>query len=192
MEATLDVFLRDNTHNDATWRLLLKVDQLSISYSKTPIHIAIPYSEPEIFDLGATRPSITISGVIDTVGGDTTTSTSNFWGMTAHTITGPNGSGGTNDKVYYEPYKNYLEEKLITLTTDSANDLQIEAGDSTKAKATGTGTGLSTGGGIYSVGVQQFQFAVSPGTEDRWQFSVQFVSKFRRGYLAADVITFPT
>ena len=78
MEAALDVFLRDNTHNDATWRLLLKVDQLSISYSKTPIHIAIPYSEPEIFDLGATRPSITISGVIDTVGGDTTTSTSNL------------------------------------------------------------------------------------------------------------------
>ena len=192
MDGGLSVFLRDNTHNDATWRLLLKVDQLAISYARTPIHIAIPYSEPEIFDLGATRPSITISGVIDTIGGDTTNSTSNFWGMASETIVGPNGSGGTTSKVYYIPYKNYLEEKLITLTTDSANDLQLEVGDSTKAKATGTGTGLSTGGGIYSVGVQQFQFALAPGMEDRYTYSMQFVAKFRRGYLSADKIAFPT
>ena len=180
MEGQVSVFLRDNTHNDATWRLLLKVDQLSVSYSKTPIHIAIPYSEPEIFDLGATRPTVTISGIVDNIGGDSSTSTTNFWGMAAETITGPNGSGGTNDKVYYIPYKNYLEEKLVIITTDSAKDLQLEVGDATYAKAL-SNTNQSTGGGIYSVGVQQFQFALSPGMEDRWQLSIQFVAKFRVG-----------
>mgnify|MGYP003111996730 FL=1 len=195
MEANLSVFLRDNTHNDATWRLLLKADQFSISYSRTPIHIAIPYSEPEIFDLGATRPSITISGVIDTIGGDTSNTTSNFWGMASETIVGPNGSGGTNSKVYYIPYKNYLEEKLVTLTTDTSKDLQIEVGNALYAKALSS-SNLSTGGGIYSVGVQQFQFALAPGMEDRYQFSIQFVAKFRTGstYRAAattDKIAFP-
>ena len=170
MDANLNVFLRDNTHNDASWRLLLKADQFTQAFSRTPIHIAIPYSEPEIFDLGATRPTITVSGIIDTIGGDTSNTTSNFWGMANETVVGPDGSGGTNSKVYYIPYKNYLEEKLTTLTTDAGTDLQIEIGDATKAKATGTGTGLSTGGGIYSVGVQQFQFALAPAMEDRWNF----------------------
>jgi len=195
MDANLNVFLRDNTHNDANWRLLLKVDQFSISYSRTPIHIAIPYSEPEIFDLGATRPSITISGVVDTIGGNVSNTTSNFWGMASETITGPNGSGGTNSKVYYIPYKNYLEEKLITLTTDAAVDLQIEVGDALYSKALSS-SNQSTGGGIYSVAVQQFQFSLAPGMEDRYQFSVQFVAKFRTGstYRAAattDKIAFP-
>lgn len=191
MDANLNVFLRDNTHNDASWRLLLKADQFTQAFSRTPIHIAIPYSEPEIFDLGATRPTITVSGIIDTIGGDTSNTTSNFWGMANETVVGPDGSGGTNSKVYYIPYKNYLEEKLTTLTTDAGTDLQIEIGDATKAKATGTGTGLSTGGGIYSVGVQQFQFALAPAMEDRWNFTIQFVAKFRRGSLTADVVAFP-
>jgi len=195
MDAGLNVFLRDNTHNDATWRLLLKADQFSISYSRTPIHIAIPYSEPEIFDLGQTRPSLTISGVVDTIGGDSTNTTSNFWGMASETITGPNGSGGTNDKVYYIPYKNYLEEKLITTVTDAAKDLQIEIGNALYSKALSS-SNLSTGGGIYSVGVQQFQFNLAPGMEDRYQFSIQFVAKFRIGSTfrtgaTTDKIAFP-
>ena len=171
MDAGLNVFFRDNTHNDATWRLLLKADQFSISYSRTPIHIAIPYSEPEIFDLGQTRPSITISGVVDTIGGDTTNSTTNI------------------------PYKNYLEEKLITTVTDAAKELQIEIGDALYSKALSS-SNLSTGGGIYSVGVQQFQFSVAPGMEDRYQFSIQLVSKFRIGSTfrtgaTTDKIAFP-
>ena len=179
MDAGLNVFLRDNTHNDATWRLLLKADQFSISYSRTPIHIAIPYSEPEIFDLGQTRPSLTISGVVDTIGGDSTNTTSNFWGMASETITGPNGSGGTNDKVYYIPYKNYLESKLLTWATGA--NLELEIGDATTPDYSGSGTTASTGGGIYKVAVSQFQFTQTPGTEDRWAFSIQFVSEWRAG-----------
>lgn len=195
MDAGLNVFLRDNTHNDASWRLLLKADQFTQSFARTPIHIAIPYSEPEIFDLGATRPSITVSGVMDTIGGDATNTTSNFWGMSSETITGPNGSGGTNDKVYYIPYKNYLEEKLTILTTDTGSDLQLEVGNALYAKALSS-SNQSTGGGIYSVGVQQFQFTLAPGMEDRYQFTIQFVAKFRTGstYRAGattDKIAFP-
>ena len=150
MDAGLNVFLRDNTHNDASWRLLLKADQFTQSFARTPIHIAIPYSEPEIFDLGATRPSITVSGVMDTI---------------------------------------------TILTTDTGSDLQLEVGNALYAKALSS-SNQSTGGGIYSVGVQQFQFTLAPGMEDRYQFTIQFVAKFRTGstYRAGattDKIAFP-
>ena len=80
--ADLAVLLRDNTNAGATTRLALKVDQVSLSYSRKPIHIAIPFSEPQIFDLGTTRPSITLSGVIDNIGMDTTNTTANaFFNM---------------------------------------------------------------------------------------------------------------
>ena len=110
MEGPLSVLIRDNTHNSALVRLSLKADQLTFSYSRTPLHIAIPFSEPQIFDLGSNRPTITMSGIIDTEGGDPsnttghTTGTSDyaFKGMSSDSLTGPDGSGGTNSKTYYE------------------------------------------------------------------------------------------
>jgi len=45
----------------------------------------------------------------------------------------------------------------------------------------GSGTTASTGGGIYKVAVQQFQFSQMPAMEDRWTFSIQFVSQWREG-----------
>ena len=171
--ADLAVLLRDNTNAGATTRLALKVDQVSLSYSRTPIHIAIPFSEPQIFDLGTTRPSITLSGVIDNIGMDTTNTTANaFFNMEKFT---------TQGQTYYIPYKNYLESKLITWTTDESTQLQLEIGDATTPDYSGSGTTASTGGGIYEVAIQQFQFSQTPGTEDRWQYSVHMVAKFRDG-----------
>ena len=118
MEAPLSVLLRNNTHASASVRLALKVDQLTLAYARTPIHIAIPFSEPEIFDLGSTRPTITMSGLVDAVGGDQSNTSSGtddvsgntyaFKGMESLTI---------GSQTYYIPYKNYLEEKLLTWTT---------------------------------------------------------------------------
>ena len=50
----------------------LKCDNISISYSKTPIQVPIPQQSPELIDIGVYRPSVSTSGVIDTIGGTTT------------------------------------------------------------------------------------------------------------------------
>ena len=175
MADELSVFLRSDTHTGAVIRLALKVDQLALSFSRTPIHIALPRSNPEIFDLGTTRPAITISGLVDNIGQDTTnTDAVAFKGMqkVSHTVAGAT-------RTYYVPYKNYLENKLITWVTDDNIDLQLEIGDATTPE--NTSSDFATGGGIYRVAVQQFQFSQTPGLEDRWAFSISFVSKFREG-----------
>ena len=175
MADELSVLLRDNAHALANVRLALKVDQLALSFSRTPIHIALPRSNPEIFDLGSTRPSITISGLVDNIGQDlTNTDSTTFKGMqkVSHTISG-------STQTYYVPYKNYLEERLITWVTDDSLDIQLELGDATTPE--NTASALSTGGGIYRVAVQQFQFTQTPGLEDRWAFNIAFVAKFRVG-----------
>ena len=86
-----------------------------------------------------------------------------------------------NGQTYYIPYKNFLENKLITWVTSSSVDLQVEVGDATTPDYSGSGTTASTGGGIYKVAVQQVQFSVAPAMEDRWIYSVQFVAKLREG-----------
>ena len=169
MNSPLSVLLRDGTHADASIRLALKVEQLSISVSRTPIQIPVPGGKPELIDLGFNRPSITLSGVVDNVGGNPAESASGFEDMEKLEL-------GSSPEDYYIPYKNYLEEKLITWVISTAIVLQLEIGDAT----TPTGDG-HTGGGIYEVAVQQMQFALSPGMEDRWMYTIGFVAKTRNG-----------
>ena len=173
--AELAVLLRDGTNAAATIRLALKAEQFSVGISKTPIQVPVPRGTPILMDLGSSRPSITISGVVDNIGQDTSNNTTNFWDMEAKTIQG---------QTYYVPYKNYLENKLITWVTGSSVDLQIEKGDASVTEGTSPAVGSSnaaTGGGIYKVAVQQVQFAVMPAQEDRWTFNVQFVGSLREG-----------
>jgi len=167
MDAPLSVLLRDGTHAGATNRLALKVEQLSISLQKTPIQIPIPRATPQLLDLGITRPSITISGIVDNKGGDLTNNDSGFQDMEKMTISG---------QTYYVPYKNFLEYKLVTWVTSPSAEIQLEVGDATTPDGDG-----HTGGGVYKVAVQQLQFSQTPGTEDRWIYSIQFVSKLREG-----------
>ena len=78
----LAVLLRTCKHSeiDATSRknnipdkfgYALKCDNISISYSKTPIQVPIPQQSPQLIDIGVYRPSVSTSGVIDTVGQNT-------------------------------------------------------------------------------------------------------------------------
>ena len=170
MDSPLSVLLRDGTHAGATTRLALKAEQVSITVTKTPIVIPVARSTPTILDLGISRPAVTISGLVDTVGGDETNNDTNFWDMEYLTVSG---------QKYYIPYKNYLENKLITWVTSASVDLQVEIGDATQPESV-SGT-VATGGAIYKVAVQQMQFSVAPATEDRWVYSVQFVAKLREG-----------
>tara|TARA_R110000744_G_scaffold172591_4_gene291287 strand:+ start:626 stop:1138 length:513 start_codon:yes stop_codon:yes gene_type:complete len=167
MDSPLSVLLRNGTHAAAGVRLALKVDQLSVSLQKTPIQIPIPRSSPQLLDLGITRPSITLSGVVDNKGGDLTNTDSGFEDMEKMTISG---------QVYYIPYKNFLEYKLVTWVTEPSAEIQLEVGDA----ATPDGDG-HTGGGIYKVAVQQIQFSLAPATEDRWIYSIGFAAKIREG-----------
>ena len=84
----------------------LKCDNASISYAKTPIQVPIPQSPPQIIDLGIYRPSISLSGTVETVGGDPTNTTVGFQGMETISYTRSAGYGSTaGAKTYYLPYK---------------------------------------------------------------------------------------
>ena len=170
-EAPLAVLLRDGSHAGATVRLALKCDQFSVAITKTPIQVPIPRASPILLDMGSNRPSITISGLVDNVGGDTSNTTSGFRHMETMTI---------NGQTYYIPYKNYLENKLVTWVTGD-QDVQIEIGDAAVVEG-GIGTTTpATGGGVYMVIIQQLNFSIAPSTEDRWMFTVQFASGLREG-----------
>tara|TARA_R110000824_G_scaffold297510_1_gene485713 strand:+ start:43 stop:573 length:531 start_codon:yes stop_codon:yes gene_type:complete len=173
MNAPLAVLLRNGTHAAATVRLALKAEQLAITYVRSPIQIPQVQGNPTIFDLGQVRPAMTLSGLVDNIGTSLDQTTANYgYNMEALTISG---------QTYYVPYKNYLESKLVTWLTDDGYEVQVEIGDATTPDYSGSGTTASTGGGIYPVAIQQVQFTQTPGTEDRWMYSISFVAKLRTG-----------
>ena len=141
-EPTLAVLLRNGTHVTATIRYALKCNDIAISYARTPIQIPISQDSPEIIDLGFVRPSLTCTGVIDTIGGDTTNETARFVGMenfaysrttasNATYSTDGGGTGGTENQTYYIPYKNALEEAVATWMYQGGDTpLEVEIGDS--------------------------------------------------------------
>ena len=95
------VLLRTCKHTDipstpttSNFGYALKCDNASISYAKTPIQVPIPQSPPQIIDLGIYRPSISLSGTVETVGGDASNSSSGFNGMEKVIYTRTAGYGG--------------------------------------------------------------------------------------------------
>jgi len=172
-EPTLAVLLRNGTHTSASVRYALKCNDVAISYAKTPVQIPIAQQSPELIDLGYFRPSITCTGIIDTIGGNTSNTTVGFAGMESFTYVRQLASdanyfsdGGTSDtaaQTYYIPYKNALEEAAATWMYLDSTPLQIEIGD---AK-------------YYEVAIQQCRFSLKAATEDRYEFTMQFVAKAR-------------
>ena len=149
----------------------LKCDNASISYAKTPIQVPIPQSAPQIIDLGIYRPSVSLSGTVETIGGDPTNTTVGFQGMETVTYTRSTGYGSSNSaKTYYLPYKNVLEDFAATKLHTTTKPLELEWGDANIP----TGTS-HTGGAVYLVALQQFRVQVDATKEDRYSFSMQFV-----------------
>ena len=149
----------------------LKCDNASISYAKTPIQVPIPQSAPQIIDLGIYRPSVSLSGTVETIGGDPTNTTVGFQGMETVTFTRSAGYGASNSaKTYYIPYKNVLENFAATKLHTTTKPLELEWGDANIP----TGTN-HTGGAVYLVALQQFRVQVDATKEDRYSFSMQFV-----------------
>jgi len=201
-DPALAVLLRNGNHATATIKYALKCNDVSISYSRTPIQIPIAQQSPEIIDLGFYRPSITVTGLIDTVGGDLTNTTLGFAGMesieytrgtvSSTSIFSDGGSGSS--QTYYIPYKNALEEALSNwIFLGGSQTLQLEIGDAKYPIASYGGyldTGRTvqrfaianqhaTGGAIYDVAIQQGRFSLNAAREDRYDFSMQFVATSR-------------
>ena len=172
-------------------RYALKADSITISISKTPIQIPIPQNTPQLIDFGIFRPAITLSAIIDNVGGKpdyVANLDAEYQGMDKVSVYNALANA-TYD--YYIPYKNKLEEKLYQWVADDENVLTLVIGDTSfpiwKVKEDGVAEAgtlaaatMSTGGGTYQVALQQARFQLDAGREDRWICQMQFVSMSRR------------
>jgi hypothetical protein len=198
MSDSLAVLLRNGIHSDATAskatiRLALKCENISINLGRTPIQVPIPTNSPELIDLGIVRPTISISGLVDNLGTDTTNTSDN------DSVTGEAFTSGTNSidlasmasinvtynhdgadtLKYYIPYKNFLEEFCCEAMFSDDTPLELHVGNPTQRIANGSTT--TTGGSIYRVAIQSANFTQMPAMEDRWTFAIQFVATTARG-----------
>jgi len=206
--AELAVLLRNGPHDgSSTTRYALKCNDVAMSVAKTPIQIPIPQQSPELIDIGYTRPSITLTGIVDTIGGNPSNigagDDAGYAGMSSIEFSRTTVSDGWSDggsgtaQTYYIPYKNALEESCSKWIFSSSTELEVEIGDSTYPISSYNGYILgtsdstrfvvpdpfvgyhSTGGAIYKVAIQQARFQVVAAKEDRYEFSIQFVSESR-------------
>jgi len=205
----LAVLLRDGPHGTSgTTRYALKCNDVAVSVAKTPIQIPIPQQSPELIDIGYFRPSVTLTGIVDTIGGNPSNvgagDDAGYAGMSSIQFSRATVSDGWDDggsgtvQTYYIPYKNALEEACAKWIFSSSTELEIEIGDALYPIASYQGyleggksnnTRFvvpnpavyyhSTGGAIYRVAVQQARFQVVAAKEDRYDFSIQFVAESR-------------
>ena len=174
---TLSVLLRNGEHDntnskEATIKFALKCDTFAVNIGKTPIQIPIPGASPELLDLNIFRPSVTISGVVDTVQPSPASLT----------------IGG---ETYTIPFKNQLENAVYDFAASDVNLLEVEVGDTTFPANgdNGYSSGVidsaasHTGGGIYRVAIQSARFGLNASREDRYDFSMQFVAAARQDFV---------
>jgi len=181
----IGVLFRNNVHASASIRFALKCDSFTVSYGKTPIQIPIPQSNPEIIDLGAFRPSISLNLTVDTV--QPTPSSITVGGQT-----------------YYIPFKNWFENQVYDLIFSNSSPIEIEIGDTTYPQVSDASSPPATdaepyldnkinphasnlvswtGGGVYRGAIQQCRFALNPAKEDRWDVSLQMVGNARQDWV---------
>ena len=147
--AELAVLLRDGPHGaSGTTRYALKCNDVAVSVAKTPIQIPIPQQSPELIDIGYSRPSVTLTGIVDTIGGNPSNvgagSDAGYAGMSSIQFSRATVSDGWDDgggvvivspasdtrtQTYYIPYKNALEEACARWIFSSSTELEIEVGD---------------------------------------------------------------
>lgn len=183
MAGEIAIFLRNGPHSSATIRYALKVEDFSIQIAKTPVQIPVTRNDPELIDIGFYRPSITVSGIVDNLGGNLSNTTAGFEGMASITLSSrdaPNASASS--QVYYIPYKNKLENTAYEWLYSDDTLLELEIADANRPVY--YGGSHSTGGGVYEVAVQQARFQKNATREDRWMFTMQFVSKARKDVFA--------
>lgn len=176
---SVEVFLRNCRHSQLDGSsgkigYALKCDQVSVTYAKTPIQVPIPKNDPQIIDIGIYRPSLSISGICETVGGNSSNALSGREGLAHTSFTRTAGYGGhSSSRTYYFPTKNFLEDFCSQQVFTKATPLEVEIGDASyPVYSSGN---APTGGAIYEVALQQFRVQLDATKEDRYTFSMQFV-----------------
>jgi len=197
MAGDIAVLLRNSYHSDDDGiRYALKCNDFVSQVAKTPIQIPIAQTPPVLIDIGFFRPSITITGLVDDIGGNPSEDAAGYQGMSSVSHTGyddwqTDGRGFTNPdsatyqtttETYYIPYKNALETACYKWISNDNTPLELEIADATTPIGyTYSGSTFpSTGGGIWEVAIQQARFQKQAGREDRWEFTMQFVAKSRK------------
>ena len=150
----LAVCLYDGTTDGSEKRFALKADSFSINYVKTPVQIPIANGgSPELIDIGTIRPSITVTGIVDT-------------SDPSETVSGPTRNSSTS---YVVPTKEQLEDFVTTeFFNESSSKVEVMISD-------GSGTPVAA----YEAAISQARFDLAPATEDRFSFTMVFVTKFR-------------
>ena len=150
----LSICLYDGTSDGSEKRFALKADSFSINYVKTPIQIPIANGgSPELIDIGTIRPSITITGLVDV-------------DDPSETVSGPTRNSSTT---YVVPTKEQLEDFVTSdFFNEATSKSEIMISD-------GTGTAVAA----YEAAISQARFDLAPATEDRFTFTMVFITKFR-------------
>ena len=192
-----------NVTSESKVRFVLQCDNFAVQVARTPIQMPIPGQSPRLMDFGIFRPSISISGLVETQGGDAAYNPSGFTNQQipaadyyAYLSYVPYGrrvnSNTTVSLNYFLPNKNILEEAAYKWKTLPGAELELEIADAEIPRLntyTG-GTAIAggsigedvkpTGGGVYKVSIQQARFQVDAAKEDRWTFQMQFVAMGRQ------------
>ena len=136
-------------------RFALKADSFSINFVKTPIQIPIANGgNPELIDIGTIRPSITITGLVDV-------------DDPSETVSGPTRNSSTT---YTVPTKEELEDFVTgKFYNEATAKVEVMVSD-------GSGTAVAA----YDAAITQARFDLAPATEDRFTFTLVFVSRFRK------------
>ena len=71
----LSVLIENIDARDGAEYYALKAEDVAIQVARTPLQIPVPQASPFIFDIGSYRPSLTISGVVDDVDTNDSTTT---------------------------------------------------------------------------------------------------------------------
>jgi len=161
----LSVLIENIDARDGAEYYALKAEDVSIQVARTPLQIPVPQASPFIFDIGSYRPSLTISGVVDDV--DTNDSTSFDGGGGAQTYRVPTQfelTKAATDWVHragkqfvYVLHSNYDPAAAHTKFFDK-----------------------------YECAVQQYRCQLQAGVETKWEYTLQFVTRKRAGSGASD------
>jgi len=132
----LAVLFRNCKHdnNDTSWdndkiRYALQCDNFAVQIARTPIQMPIPGNSPELMDFGRFRPSLSISGIVNTKGGAEAPGQKGFEFMESFSYTRKHNNQTAYTNTYYFPTKNRLEEDSYRWKTSAGNELELEIAD---------------------------------------------------------------
>jgi len=157
MAEALSILLFSGETDGSALRYALKADAFSVNFVKTPVQTPLPQGgQPILLDFGHIRPTITISGLVDTTAPGS-----------SENVTGPTKDSSST---YIVPSKENLEDFVTSKFFDkNTQPIEVIISD-----------GTSTSVAEYRAAISQARFDLAPATEDRFAFTLVFSSELRK------------